>query len=207
MTVDELAQESASLIRWLDERLNDMPLSSDLRHRLAGGSFYIVFEHHRAVVTLIAGLHYTTARAVMRPIFETYVRGLWLWHCATQREIERFEKHDIEKKSFVAILEAVEAVKGFEGKTLSAIKARFWKPMNAYVHSGFQQIVRHQTEEAIEVVNDPEEAKELLVFANLMGCMAAVLTAGLSGRTELKEAIVDRMETLWAPLNRSGANI
>jgi hypothetical protein len=59
------------------------------------------------------------------------------------------------------ILEAVEAVKGFEGKSLSAIQARFWKPINAYVHSGFQQIVPHQTEEAIEVVNDPRRYRSI----------------------------------------------
>jgi hypothetical protein len=126
------------------------------------------------------------------------VRGLWLLHCATQREIDRYKKHEIDK-TFAALLDAVEAVDGFNSKVLSAIKTRYWKLINSYVHTGFQQVVRHQTEDSIEPVNDTEEAKEMLVFANLMGCLATASIAGLAGDVALANDVIEQMKKIWSP--------
>jgi hypothetical protein len=98
-------------------------------------------------------------------------------------------------------LNAVGIADGFDSKVLSGIKERYWKAMNAYVHTGFQQVVRHQTEDSIEPADDPEEAKDILAFANSIGCMATVSIAGLAGNSALANDVVEQMERIWVPIN------
>lgn len=56
--------------------------AEDLRAVVAFQSGLLALEHGSASLQLIASEHMTSAHALMRPQFESLVRGIWLAHAA-----------------------------------------------------------------------------------------------------------------------------
>lgn len=88
MKVTQLVQESEQLIQWLDKSINGLEIKSDTRTRLAAGCLDLALEHQKAIVLLTAHKLYGSAFSLARLIFEAYVRGVWLWRCASDSEVE-----------------------------------------------------------------------------------------------------------------------
>jgi hypothetical protein len=60
------------------------------RTRAAGACFAIAHDHHHGVVVLFEETLYASAFALVRPIFEAYIRRAWLSLCATDLQIDGF---------------------------------------------------------------------------------------------------------------------
>ena len=62
--------------------------SKDERNRVSGALFDTVLDHANAIIVLIENRIYSSAYALVRPLFEGFVRATWLLNCATDDEIE-----------------------------------------------------------------------------------------------------------------------
>jgi hypothetical protein len=58
------------------------------RVRAAAASFGIARDHHGSIVHLMKWSLHSSSFALLRGLFEAYVRGLWLRHCATEQQID-----------------------------------------------------------------------------------------------------------------------
>ena len=141
-------------------------------------------EHQKAIVLLVRRRHYGSALALVRLAFESYVRGVWLHHCATEAELTKYTKDKL-KKEFGALLEEIETVEAFTEGVLSAVKKRSWKPMNSFTHSGFSQAVRRNTTDSIEPNYEEQEILEALRFSSAIAMLAAIRIASLANNVEL----------------------
>ncbi len=185
MRIQSLVTKSQELIRWLDERVYDLNLveNAHSRSRLAVGCFYVALEHHRAIVLLIAnGLH-GSARSLIRILFDAFIRGLWLYRCASDDDLEYLKNEDKLKKKVEDLIKDIEKRSGDDEMILSMIKNRAWSAMCSYTHTGMSQLSRYNSSEAIEPNFNEDEIVEALNFANVFGLQSALWMNSVSSNT------------------------
>ena len=88
MGILELIQESRSFWDWVQGKLDGLNVGSDRRLHLALACFSTALEHHRAIVELVNLRLSGSAFALVRPMYESILRGNWIHHCATESELE-----------------------------------------------------------------------------------------------------------------------
>jgi hypothetical protein len=142
----------------------------------------IVLEHHEAIYLLIKCKLYGSAFALMRSLFETTFRALWINKCATQDKIEEVASRDNAKFPCVAQMVASIDHSYSTDSFFRSIKTASWVAMCSYTHSGLLQITRrfsgnevkpnYGDAEILEVLNATSVAIILLsrMFFVSLGC-------------------------------------
>jgi hypothetical protein len=194
MDIKDNIIKSEALIQWMDKRIDGLEINSDERIRISAACFDIALEHQKAIVLLIANNLVGTAFALVRLLFEAYIRGLWLGKCASSNEIKKYKKDKIEK-NFATLIEEIEKIEGFKEGILSKAKVAGWKAMNSYTHSGFYQSVRRNKEETIEPNYDDDEIIEVLGFSNSIGLLSALQISLMAGDEDLASDLLERSKT------------
>lgn len=192
MTLSERVSVSESHIRWLDQKLNNLEILAGDRHRYAGGCLNVTSEYHKAIPILVFKQLYGVAFAIVRLMFESYVRGVWLHQCATERQLSDFAKEKVPK--FYELIQDLESQEEFSDRTLSTVKQKSWAAMNDYTHTGFAQVVRHQTATTIESNYEFEEICEVMDFGDSIGFLAAIACCSLADNNELAMTILSRIK-------------
>lgn len=190
-------QDSFAIAKWLARELNDLSIDATLRNRLAGGCFSVTQDHQCAITLLLDEKMFASAFALLRPLYESYIRGLWLAHCATEEHVERFKQAD-EPPKIAAMLAAIEGLDAYSAGTLSRFKAESWSAMCSYTHTGSRQVLRWQTEAAIEPNYPPEEICEVAKASTSYALLSAVGMANLAEDEPLAHKILERMKQ-WTP--------
>jgi hypothetical protein len=194
MRIHSLLKGSEDFIQYLDQCIYGIELNADDRSRLAVGCFEVALEHQKAIVLLVSQSFYGSAFALVRLIFEAHIRGPWLLHCASERDLWRFTKGKLDK-SFDSLIKEIEKLERYNFGVLSRVKTKSWSAMNSYTHSGYLQVLRRNSAETIEPNYGEDEIVEVLNFANAVGLLSAVEITLLSGSAELANSIVDKVKT------------
>ena len=195
-TTQRLAQ-GHELAAWIEHHVHNLPLEGSLRVRFAGTCFLVAQEHHQAILLLLSQAHpmHAPAFALVRPVFEAYIRGVWLAHCATDENLERFAKGDSPPK-MPKMLEAIEETPGFNSGQLSTIYARSWSAMCAYTHTGSQQVMRWNTSDAIQQDYSATDVDEALSFTNALAILSTIGLAAIAANDELAELALAKAKEL-----------
>ena len=129
-----------------------------------------VIEHHRSIILLIERDLFSSASTLIRPLFESYVKGLWFAECATEKDFEGLRKDKFKKQFGLMVTEIDEK----KGSKLSIPKDNYWKTLNSLTHSGAALLGRKYTGDSITNSHDKEFLNQLLDFsanyALLSGC-------------------------------------
>ena len=189
---------SEKLIQWADSKIDGLEVSSDDRPRIVASCLDIALEHQKAIILLIANKLYGSAFALIRLLFEVYVRGLWLNYCANDKEINKFKKGKMDKE-FGKLIEDIEKIDGYNVGTLSRAKKAGWKVMNSFTHSGFNQIIRRNTESTIEPNYDIEEIEEAINFANAIGLLSCLEISFLAKKEDFSIEILEKIKEIKVP--------
>ena len=112
----------------------------------------------RSIFFLMKHTFHSSSFALLRCLFEAYLRGLWLKHCASDAQVEDFIKGDAPPKTMVAEIEATPA---FAEGVLSRIKKSSWSAMCAYTHTGGLHLQRWQTADGVEPNFDAGARRQL----------------------------------------------
>jgi len=176
------------MMRFLAVTLHELVMPANLRSRVATACLGVALDHHHAITILVANERLASAFALARPVFESFLRGTWLIHCATDDQVNSFSTGWSPPK-IDRLLEDIENKPGYDGKVLSAIKASTWNSMCEYTHTGGLQIQRWQTESSVEPKYSNDEVEEVLAFTNLFVSLAAIEMVGICGSEEKFEAL------------------
>ena len=136
MSIEAALANSADLSNWLDMSIHGKEIQADDRERIVGALFDQVHEHHKAIQLLIKSSLVGSAFSLFRPAFETYVRGVWLLRCASEKELEDFKK-DIVDKFIADLIGGIEALPDYNVGTLSKVKREAFSAMCSYTHGGY----------------------------------------------------------------------
>lgn len=188
-------EESEKLIRWTEKRIHGLEFTFDGRKEIVAGCLDVAIEHHKAIILLIANQYYGAAFSLVRVIFETWVRGLWLNYCASDKEIEKFKDNILDKK-FHELVEEVEKVDGYREGTISTVKEAGWNAMNSFTHSGYAQIERRFGETSIEPNYDLEEIEEVIDFTNATGLLCCLEISFLANDEELSLELIEEIKKI-----------
>jgi hypothetical protein len=195
MITSERLQSAGELVEWLRLSVHEHNLPATNRSRASAGCFGIAQDHHHAIVVLICHRLYASSFSLLRIEFEAFIRGLWLWFCASNEQVEKFVAGS-EPPQINVLLNSVEMTPGFTEKVLSGIKSKNWRALCAYTHTGGLHIQRWNSNEAVEPNYEPDEIEEVLSFAELIAMMSALGIAQVASDNSLAQKILERMQAL-----------
>jgi len=191
MKLDEAILESNKLIQWLSARIDGVEVSSAERVRMAVGCLDMVLEHQRAIVLLTSSHIYGSAAALICLVFESYVRGLWLYFAASDDELDDFKRDNL-RKNFAQLIEDVEKHDAYHEGVLSSVKELSWKVMNSFKHTGFYQVVRRNKESEISPNYSDEEIIDGLESANAFAILTGIAIADIAKDEHLAYDVYER---------------
>ncbi|MCK5545951.1 MAG: hypothetical protein KAI27_01170 [Rhodospirillaceae bacterium] len=195
MISNETIKKSEDFIQWLDKQIVKLKMPSDSRNRLAGGCLDVALEHQKAILLLIAKKLYGSAFALVRILYESYIRGIWLQHCATESQLTQFRNGTV--PLFHKLIEDIEKIDGFENGFLTEFKKNSWARMNGFVHTGVEQVVCRNTTDSIEPNYDKDEVIKSIDFSNGIACLSAIAICRLANDVSLAENILNKHEEYW----------
>ena len=173
---------------------NEIEMWHTERNRAASATFGIALDHHAAIVFLIRENFLSSAFALLRILFEAYLRGLWLKHCASDEQVSAFFRGCEPPKTMVTEIEATEA---FASGVLSRIKKENWSAMCAFTHTGGLHLQRWQSRDSVEPTFSPQEVEECLNCAELFGAMSGLEMVQLSKSGANGLDILQLMKKRW----------
>lgn len=190
MRVEKEIKEAERIIQWLDKKIDGLEISSEDRFRVAAGCLDMALEHHKSLVLLIANDLYGSAMALVRLVFESYIRGCWLAYCATEAQIRKFLDDKLDKEFFELIAD-IEKHEAFNAGTLSLVKETSWTVMNSFTHSGFMQIARRNTSTSIVPNYTDEELIDAIETGDSFSLLTAIAIADLAGDEKLAKEVFE----------------
>jgi hypothetical protein len=196
MNLAQEIQRAENSIQWLDSQADGLEFKADKRSLLAAGCFDMAVEHQKAIVMLIANRLSGSALSLVRLHFESFVRGLWLQHCATDAQLDRFS-NDQQMEKFAVLLEAVEKQEGYRSGVLSRAKLQSWKAMNSFAHTGIKQVSRRYYDGHIQGNYSEEELIEIIRFSCAIGWLVAIAICILTDSALRADAILRKAQELF----------
>ncbi|MBK8651898.1 MAG: hypothetical protein IPN23_09370 [Elusimicrobia bacterium] len=182
------------LVAWIDEATKGLKLPGDRRARIASACFDVAIEHQAAIALLSRAKLFGSVYALLRVLFEAFVRGAWLFHCATDADLDRFQKGKLKKK-FNELIEEAETKVGAKDSALSSIHGKAWSAMNSFTHTGFMQVLRRNSEEKTGPNYDPNEITLVQKLAGVLGVFTAFELAAVAGDDKLCRSVLEKHKT------------
>ncbi|WP_150430005.1 hypothetical protein [Dechloromonas sp. CZR5] len=180
-----------ALIHWIDQTTGGLSLPADEKSMIAAGCFDVVLEHQAAIAALYSvGLN-GSLLAILRVLAESLIRGLWLTHAATERDIHRFKKGKL--PSIKEMIDAFESTIDTPNGVLSRFKETGWNALCGFTHTGFNQITRRHSPGLIGSNYADSEIAKALGVAGALGLIAASQIVGMAGREDLVDCLMERM--------------
>ncbi len=96
MNIETELENQIAVSSWIDQNLTGAYSFDNENESWSHSCFDLVVEHHAAVISLCKTQLYGAAFALLRVEFEALVRGLWLKHVASSKEINRFKKDKVD---------------------------------------------------------------------------------------------------------------
>ncbi|EDL70828.1 DUF6988 family protein [Vibrio campbellii] len=185
-------EKSKKNLLQLEEALNHIELPRTDKVMVASSYYSICMEHYRSILTLLELQLYSSASALLRCLFESYVKGMWFYYCSGPKDIDRLRKDNFEKP-FGALVSEIEKEKG---KGLSTAKKILWRTLNGLTHSGAAQLSRRISGEVIGSNFDELFIEDVKKFTNSYGLLVAGELALISDDRKAQTAVLEVQRAL-----------
>ena len=185
-------QHSQTLGNWIDSKM-EVAIDWEGRNWLAATCFDIVHEHHKSIALLLEHNCYGSALTLLRPIYEAYVRGKWLLHCATEEDLQKFLKKDDIQRRLRKLVSEIQERDKHAGQMLEEIRAKHVATFSSFVHTGSWQILSRHTEQTIEPNYDERHITSLIILADGLALFAGLEIANLARNSELAKEFQEKI--------------
>ena len=179
---------------WLHERTNEKHISGAIRVQTGVAILQLSLDLGDATVVLLEARLPGPALTLARPLFEGFVRGVWLLEFALDSEVEKFNNGKC--PLFHEILKAIGDGDTSGGAWIDANKNANWNAFNDLTHGGSEHVKRRCTLKAVEP-NYPETG------------LIALVQFGIEVRIRIGAALLDLMndEIAMEQLNEKAKNL
>ena len=171
-------KKSECIMNWCYSKLVgvEIPqLPNSKRLQLASACWHVTIEHSMAIVELVHATLHGSALALIRVMYESYVRGMWLMYAATDEDIDRAGRDQFPSNS--DIVTALEKSPHFSSQPFSDLKNQSWKRLCSYTHTGYQQIGARLTSQGLGYDYQDSEILEALLWADTIALTTAAAVA------------------------------
>ena len=196
--INQRLQESERSLNWVHSKLDGMNISQlpdDKRAQLAAACWHVAIEHSMAIVVLVRQTLHGSALTLIRPLFEAYVRGMWLMHAATKDDLDRAGRDKFPNDFNRLVNELDEKFPSL--RPFSAVKKQSWKRLCSFTHTGYQQIGARLTPQGLGYDYQDSEILQALEWADMFRLLAVGAFATLTANEPLaREALVQQDRAL-----------
>lgn len=180
------------LILWIDENTSGATLPGDERALIVCGCIDSAIEHQAAIVLLHNSKLYAPMFALLRVLAEAVIRGLWLQHCATDNELNKFKTKGIERH-LGGLIQDIESTIDSPNGALSKLKLSGWSALCDFTHTGIGQVSRRHHPGRIEANYLPDDIVQALNLAGALGLISAGQLIAMSDRQDSISSFYDKM--------------
>ncbi len=191
----EALDNSIELSDWVAEKLCGLripELPNQKRLQLSMAFQHLAFEHAQAIVILVDNELVGSALALIRPMFEAIIRGVWLRYSASDEVIENFPKIKFPSPSEMAG-NSPQSFSQSDSPPLSSLKERWWKTLCGYTHGGEEQICARLCETGLKESFEKDHVISALRWSEMIHCYSGLEMADAAGNNELAQLLSDRM--------------
>jgi Family of unknown function (DUF6988) len=178
---------------WIDA-LTVASLPTNARLQWAGVCWATVVDHYQAIVLLTRAGHYDSARALIRPLFEGYIRGMWLKTGATEHEVDVAGQDRF--PTFARMIETIQLTDKIHNGRLTELQAAWWGPMCTPTHTGFPRSGTPRTLKDLRG-HQPESMIEALAWADWTVIQAVRGFGIVAGDTKVVQAADEQVRSLF----------
>ena len=163
--LSSLVERSIQLHETIHDHVETLIPFGELRFEIAFDSGVLALEHGTAALHLIEAGWTSSAFALMRPQFESLVRGIWLAHAASDLWIEKLsqpltitaQKQANEGPMVAEMLKQLEAAPGAPAGIVGQLKEYrdvSWKALNSFNHGGIHALSKNVTGYSRKLIYD-----------------------------------------------------
>lgn len=187
MNLLEAITHSEAIARQLDSDwgVDGLDVPTTDRARLCAAMLDVSYEHHKAVRQLLHSGLLGSASALVRALYETTIRAVWLHRCATETEVSEFQ-HDDPKRFPLHIESLVKAIKK-DVIDIEDMHKSIWPVLCSFAHSGYRQARFRVTPEEIAPCYTEDQQVEVLRFSDFILTLAARETFKLTAKPDLEQ--------------------
>lgn len=182
---------SQELTLKIDRDIEGLEFSTSDRARLSAALLDQVNEHHKAFRLLLNNGLCGSSLALVRVIFETMIRGVWIYRCASDKEVERFKVDKI--KSLNELIAEIELFNEIKDGGLSLLKSNIYSQLCSYTHGGYLQAVRRISLDEISPAYSEEEMLEALRLVDFCLVFSTIEIFALANRQDLSECYAKKL--------------
>lgn len=183
-------REFKRVIGWIATATGKISMPSNNRNRSAAACFAIAQEHHEAIVRLAEHTLFASSFAMLRVVFEAYVRGLWLSLCATDKEVSRFIALN-EPPKLNILLQAIDSHDLFAGTPLSGYKVDNYKQLCGFTHTGGHQTNRWNHEAGIEPNYHIDDVMKVISTSEQLSLLSLLGVASMGNEPEIVVSVIE----------------
>ena len=193
MCIKESQTKLGKLFEWQENKLDGIEVPVNSRSRVYLGLLHLTHEHEKAIEILVGRKLYGSVFSLIRPLFESYLRAIWLFHCANDAEFERFKRGKLDK-TLGELIKDIERVEKYNVGVLSDIKAKNIKLMNDFTHGGISQALSRNRQDEISSNYPDEDIISAIIFAGSIGLMATMEIAYIIDNEDFAREILAKQK-------------
>ena len=190
-------KKSECIVLWYVSKFDGMKipqLANSKRLQLASACWQVAIEHSMAIVELVHATLHGSARALVRLMYEAYVRGMWLMYAATDEDIDRAGQDKFPLNS--VIVTALEKSPHFSSNPFSGVKDQSWERLCSFTHTGYQQIGARLTPQGLDCNYQDSEILEALLWADMITLAAAAAVALEAQNDPLAQEVLRQIKSV-----------
>ena len=181
--------KALELEAWLNNELYGLAIPGSIRGRVSAACFAVTQDHHHAIALLLQADLNSSAFALVRSQYESFIRGTWIANCATEQQVDRFCKSG-KLPEIAELISAIEKIPSFNSNFFSELKKQSWCAMCDYAHTGALSVQGWNTTSAIEPNFNPAAVAEVHYLSNALVIFSAFGMATLSNNIELEKKLL-----------------
>lgn len=162
-SLSETIAKARAFSTWLDTRMNCTSFADNDRNGVALALFQQSLDLADASVLLV-GEHtlHGPAYTLVRPLFESYVRGIWILRCASDKEVEKFLKDKCPR--FSKLTQAINEFAPDHFAWIHEIEQSNLSVFHSFTHGGGAHIWRRYRPGHVEADYPESELSYLMLF-------------------------------------------
>lgn len=165
-------------------RINTKEVST----KVAATLFAVALDHAHGIKFCLSNSAYPSAFALLRVLFETYIRAMWIAKCANEEQLKKYLDEDklVSKTNgklmFGDMVLEVETAHELP-EYFSKIKDHVWSGLNSFTHSGALQLQSNFSGSSIRHRYEKEQINEAIAFSTMIACMSFAALCDLATNT------------------------
>ncbi|CAM2818197.1 MULTISPECIES: DUF6988 family protein [Vibrio] len=133
-----ILESAENWVKSYESLLHGMELNPEHKKVVPLALLHLALEHNAAIVKLVRLGFHGSAFALLRPQRDAFLRGIWLFRCASESQLSKFMAGR-EPPGTKVLFEQLEQTQGYRHAHLSELMAEIKTHLHDFTHGGLYQ--------------------------------------------------------------------